>query len=565
MDSVKQNINTENIQDAVITSETFNKKINELEKMKNDLFDEAIKSGDPEVIQKASHFFSQGKNLQNITGEKIRSLLIDPLDFASSFGYKDKPTRLTYWTLQKMASTPFTAITLNTRINQIIKFCVPQPDEYSVGFKIRLRDRKKSPTKKDLKIADEITQFILDGGFGGYRWGRDDFENFVAKVMRDSLTYDQMTFEVIEDRRGIPHEFIATDASTYRIVFPNKHSASYKSDPLTGQKCLPFYVQLYNGAIEQEFYPWELAFVVRRPRSDLRVSGYGFAELEELVNIITSMLYGDEYNRRFFSQGSAPKGIIKLTSANGINDEALKDFKRQWQMQMSGVYNSWKTPIVDADKFEWVDLQKANKDMEFSNWVNYNIKLHCALFLISPTELGFEIEREGRGGGVFESNTAQRIKYSKDKGLMPLLRILAKSLNRHLIWRINPDFEIAFLGGEENEDDVLEKSIKALGNFATIDETRAKFGLKKLGDENGGNLILNGNYMSWRNNKEIRDAQKQEESESGQDFGEEEDMNYNPLEEENEEYEKANDNELNNNPFVKDLLNFINDINNEKK
>ena len=353
---------------------------------------------------------------------------------------------------------------------------------------------------------------------------------------------------------------MATDASTYRIVFPNSHSADYKEDPLTGQRCLPSHVQLYNGAIEAEFHPWELAFVTRRPRTDLRVSGYGFAELEELVNIVTGLLYGEEYNRKFFSQGSAPKGIIKLTSQNGMNEESLKEFKRQWQMQMSGVYNSWKTPIVDADKFEWVDLQKTNRDMEFVNWTNYQIKLHSALFLISPTELGFEIEKEGRGGGVFESNTAKRIQYSMDKGLSPLLRTLEKSLNRYLIWRINKDYEIKFLGLNGNEDDVLSKSILALSNFSTVDECRAKFGLEKLGEENGGDLILNGNWMSAYNNKMIRASQQKDQEENGQDFGEEDqEQSYDPLNDENEETEKGLE-KANKNPFIEDLQKFVQDL-----
>ena len=243
-----------------------------------------------------------------------------------------------------------------------------------------------------------------------------------------------------------------------------------------------------------------------------------------------------------------------------MNEESLKEFKRQWQMQMSGVYNSWKTPIVDADKFEWVDLQKTNRDMEFVNWTNYQIKLHSALFLISPTELGFEIEKEGRGGGVFESNTAKRIQYSMDKGLSPLLRTLEKSLNRYLIWRINKDYAIKFLGLNGNEDDVLSKSILALSNFSTVDECRAKFGLEKLGEENGGDLILNGNWMSAYNNKMIRASQQKDQEENGQDFGEEDqEQSYDPLNDENEETEKGLE-KANKNPFIEDLQKFVQDL-----
>lgn len=555
----RSNQNNAEISDANILSyDKFDNQVADLELKKLQLFDKAIRSGDPAVIQKAQTYFTSGKN-KHVTGLDIKSMLVDPLDYASSFGYKDKPTRLTYYTLRRMASTPFSAITINTRVNQVLKFAVPQPDDYAVGFKIRLRDREAEPTDEDKRNMDKLTQFVLDGGFGGYKWGHDDFENFLAKIIRDSLTFDQYTFEVLEDKRGVPHEFIATDASSYRIAFPDEHSADYRPDPLTGQKCLPHTVQIYNGNIENEFYPWELCFGVRRPRTDLHVNGYGFAELEELVNIITGMLYSDEYNRRFFSQGSAPKGMIRISSNAGINDEALKEFKRQWQMQMSGVYNSWKTPIMEADKMEWIDLAKTNRDMEYSAWQEYLIKIHSALFLIDPSEIGFDIHRSSGSEAMFESDQMKRIKYSRDKGLMPLLKHAAKSINRYMIWRIDDRYEFSFVGGDESEEQALDRAIKEVTNIKQIDEIRAKFDLEPLGMDGGGNLILNPNWMSWYNNKLIREADQQQDMDEGQDFGEE-DPDYDPLQEDESEepemYEKAIIDE-NKNPFLKDLNKFI--------
>ncbi len=549
-----------NIQEAnVIDYRTFSKAIDDLEKTKLLLFDKAIKSDDPNVVQKAIGYFNNGKN-ENVNGEKIKSMLVDPLDIASSFGYKDKPTRLTYTTLQRMASTPFTAITLNTRLNQISKFCVPQPDEYSAGFKIRMRNRELRPTDEDKRNMEKITNFILDGGFGGYRWGRDDFETFMSKIMRDSLTYDQYTYEILENRKGIPQEFQATDAATYRIAYPDYRTAEIKNDPLTGQECLPNIVQIYQGGIENEFYPWELCFGVRRPRTDLSVSGYGFSELEELVNVVTSLLYSDEYNRRFFSQGSAPKGILTFNSSN-VSETAIKDFKRAWQMQMSGVYNSWKTPILEAEKFNWIDLMKSNRDMEFTQWQNYNIKLHSAIFLIDASELGFDISRGDSGSSLFEGSIEKRIKYSRDKGLLPLLRNSAKNINKHLVWRIDNRYEFVFAGDEEDEDAVLDKSIKELSNFKTVDEVRAKYDLTPLGKENGGDLILNGSWISVYNNRMLQQANQQQDENEGKDFGDE-GGSYNPLQdEEQDNNEEENVQKAQDNPFVKDLQNYLSTLN----
>lgn len=549
---------------AVVNDDNFmiNKKINDIEFAKVKLYDEVMKSGNPDMIMKATNYLTSSKN--GSSGSQIKSMLIDPLDFASSFGYKDRPTNLSYGMLRRMSKTPFTAMTINTRIAQISKFCVPQEDEYTPGFKIKLRDRNKKPNKQEQLEMDEITKFIENGG-KSFSWGRDDFEKFVAKIIRDSLSFDQYTFEILENRKGVPQEFIATDASTYRIAFPERRNIEYANDPLTGEKCPSMFVQIYQGNIEQEFFPWELCFGIRRPRTDLAVSGYGYSELEELVNIVTSMLYSDEYNRKFFSQGSAPKGILRVSGTN-ISDDKLKEFKRSWQMQMAGVANAWKTPVMEADKIDWIDLTKTNRDMEFSSWQEYLIKLHSALFLIDASELGFDISKGRDQKTMFESNSANRLKYSKDKGLTPLLRNVSKSINKHVVWRISDKYEFVFVGEDSlSEEEALDRAIKEVTNFKQIDEIRAKFDLKPLGEQLGGNLILNPNWMSWYNNMLIAKQNQQQDAMNGDggmgedDFGEEQDS-YDPVDEEQvddggADFENANKNDLN--PFVKDLEQFL--------
>ena len=49
----------------------------------------------------------------------------------------------------------------------------------------------------------------------------DDFDTFIRKITRDSLTYDQMCFEIIPDRKGRPAEIVAVDAATIRAASEN--------------------------------------------------------------------------------------------------------------------------------------------------------------------------------------------------------------------------------------------------------------------------------------------------------------------------------------------------------
>ena len=160
------------------------------------------------------------------------------------------------------------------------------------------------------------------------QWEHDDFDTFIRKIVDDSLIYDQMTFECVRNRRGQIESFMATDASTFRIAdsffdkdydnaFFARNGASVWQDRNDFGKKIhgyyPSFVQVYQNTKVNEFYPWELCFGVRNPSTSIYANGYGVSELEELINVVTSMLWGDEYNRRFFSQGSAPspKGLLK--------------------------------------------------------------------------------------------------------------------------------------------------------------------------------------------------------------------------------------------------------------
>ena len=289
------------------------------------IIEKAVKSDNPDDVIAAT------KAMQKVSGvnknvSPVKAFFIDPLDFNSNLGYKDKTFTLTYSTLRKMAGTPIINAIIKTRKNQIADFAEPQADRYSTGFVVRKKAKLGEGIEmsdKEKKIANKITDFILNCGRES-SWTTDDFDTFIRKIVDDSLTYDQMTFECIRNRKGELERFLATDASTFRFAdcafredynnpyFTGKGgSLWYNSMPLDNYHeidgYLPQYVQIYQGGVVNQFYPWELCFAVRNPSTSIYSNGYGTSELEELINVVTSMLCGDEYNRRFFSQGSAPK------------------------------------------------------------------------------------------------------------------------------------------------------------------------------------------------------------------------------------------------------------------
>ena len=514
------------------------------------IIEKAAKSDNPDDMIAAANAIAKINKSDEIPA---KAFFIDPLDVSANLGYKDKPYALTYTTLKRMAGTPIINAIIKTRKNQIADFAEPQNDRYSTGFVIRRKPKNGIETKmteRDKKIANAITDFILNCG-NESNWTGDDFDTFIRKIVDDSLTYDQMTFECIRNKKGVLQRFVATDASTFRIaesafkddyenpyfersgsgIWFNRNAITTQSKSIKGY--YPEFVQIYQSRVVSEFYPWELCFAVRNPSTSIYSNGYGTSELEELINVVTSMLWGDEYNRKFFSQGSAPKGLLRIKG--GMNDTAIQQFKQQWQAMISGVMQSWKTPVVQAD-IDWIDLQKNNRDMEYSSWMEYLIKLACAIYSIDPSEIGWDISRGSGNSGLFEGSQAERLQHSKDKGLYPILKFIQRKIQKYIVDQINPDFEFVFMGlnGMTIEQE-LDMDIKKLQAFQTVNEIRQKWDLPEM--EVGGDIIENSVFFQAYSQAQQQQMQQDQQSMGGgfDDFGD-----YDEEEGNDENYEEEN-------------------------
>ena len=428
-----------------------------------------------------------------------KSILLDPLQLSSSLGYKDKPFSLSYEVLRGMGRTHIIKSIIETRKDQVSAFCTPQKDKYSAGFVIQKKS-KYSISKKEVKLTkreeeriEDITQFILNCGNTSNFWHADTFDVFVGKITLDTLSLDQATFEVVRNRKGDPIEFFATDAATYRIAdsYDDDTKISTKEKLIKGYA--PSVVQVYQGKVLSEFYPWELGFGVRNPNTDIRLNGYGRSELEDMVQTVTALLNSDFYNANFFKVGSSPKGILKYTG--NINPNTVEDFRRQWVAQVAGVANMHKIPMINADKLDFINTMVNNKDMEFSKYQEFLIKICCALYKIDPSEIGFPMSGSSDSKPMFEGNNEARLKYSRDKGLKPLLKKIEFWINKWIVWQLDNEYEFRFVGieDENSQKDDLDLDIQRLSNFMTVDEIRAKNNLKPMPDKNG-EMILNPTY-----------------------------------------------------------------------
>lgn len=458
--------------------------------------EKAFQSNDVGQIMKAQNYLKSIKKKEEVD---FKSILVDPMDVSNSLGYKHKSFNVSYDVLRAMARTHIIKAIIETRKEQVSDFCTPRDNKNGIGFIIQKKkgflfkedNKSKQLTKAEEQRIEQLMTFVMQCGTLENHWHADDFDEFVRKIIDDSLTLDQATFEIPRDKAGRPVEFFATDGATYRIADSFDDSEAKKEALINGYA--PSYVQIYNGNILAEFYPWELCFGKRNPSTNIYSNGYGRSELEDMIQTVTAILNADTYNANFFRVGSAPKGILKYSG--NINPNTVEDFRRQWTAQVAGVMNMHKIPMINADKLDFITTGQNNKDMEFSKFQEFLIKISCAIYKIDPAEAGFPMqgttEAAGLGG---DGGTKEKLEYSKSKGLKPLLRKVEKWMNKYIIDQLDPLYELKFVGIDEadDEDAELERDIKAVSNIMTLNEIRAK---RNLPPVDNGDVVLNPTYL----------------------------------------------------------------------
>jgi hypothetical protein len=272
----------------------------------------------------------------------------------------------------------------------------------------------------------------------------------------------------------------------------------------------------------------QLAFCIRRPRTNIVSRGYGFPELEELVKVVTHLVNAETYNASNFTNGIHANSILAIKSK--MNPQLFRAFKREFYANLSGPAQAKRTPIIQLDpesqeEIESVNLGATAEEMGYKDWLGYLTKVACSVYQIDPAELGFVFGTEGQTGALTQQGPGARIQASKDKGLYPLLRSVQNWINRHIIHQVNDKYELRFMGLDaDTEKEALASDIQRVSNYMTINEIRAKHGLEEI---EGGDVILNQAYitalgMSQQQAQEQQAPQGQEDD--GDNYGQEEEQ-----------------------------------------
>lgn len=464
-----------------------------------------------EVLKAQTFLSAQQQNGRRAAQPDIKAILWNPSEIGfTGKGYRDPNGGVPFSTLQRMGDIYIIKAIINTRIEQVQNFLKYSDDDQKPGFTIRYKrsigEEEKELSKKDMKIVQQIVEFLENGGENDKWECEDNFQDFSRKVLRDSLVLDQMSFELVRSRAMELKRYRAIDAALVRQLDTNDPRYAHRFEEYRWHGYLPRYAMVWDGQIIRHpvtndqvlFYPWELGYGIRNKTTNVFRNGYGCSELETLIEVVTWILWGMQYNGNFFKQGSQPKGFINVKNGN-IDQGTLNEFRQDWKQTMSSVYNSHKIPVIQGIDLEWIDLQQTNRDMEFTEWVKFLFVLTCAVYRIDPSELGFQFQDAARIFG--QDGQKERLDHSKKKGLVPLLIFYQNILNKYIVSEIDDRLEFVFTG-IEIEDEASQVELdkkKSEAGFVAMQDMFEKYSGRKFDPDK--DIILNNVYQSAQRDK----------------------------------------------------------------
>lgn len=427
-----------------------------------------------QAVQKAQILpFPGEQRRRNAAG--MQSVRLDRYQIAVMGDYFEPPGAMGFDALRTMVEqTPVLSAVVLTRIRQVARFCQPSEDG-GPGFELRHIDRQHELTPDEQRSLALLMRFFQHCGWEftprrRRQLKRDNFTQFMSKLVRDSLTLDAAAIETelkTQRNQGIDGLY-AVDGATIRLC---------SEDGYQGDDAL-FAVQVVQGQVRTAYTYDDLIYEPRNPRTDVRLAGYGMGETELLIRVVTGFLNALTLNLKGFSDNSIPRGLLHLSG--DYSQEDLAAFKRYWNQMVKGINNAWALPVMVSKDQEsraaFTPINAEFNEMYFSKWMTFLTSIICAVYGMSPDEINFESFTAGKSS-LSGSDTAEKLADSKDKGLRPLLSYFEAIFTDFIVTDFSDKYVFRWVGLDVADE---QKEWEARKLILTVNELRAEQGYEPM-------------------------------------------------------------------------------------
>lgn len=420
---------------------------------------------------------------------------------------------------------------LRARGNTMAMHGHKRKDRFDIGFEVNIKPEfeqyvKSEQMSKIRERIEKLEKLLLNCG-SNENLKPDDhmsLSDFLDQQSRNGLSFGRFGTEIIyedADSEGGPkkfHSFRPVDVGTiYNIVKSGEYGAEgvressikrleaitgdeIKIDIETLKKDDYAYIQAIDGNPVQAFSPNELIVYNMFPSTDVEHAGYPVTPIDTCISSITTHLSIDSYNRLYFQNGRAAKGILVVKS-NEIDQATIQKIRQDFMASINNVNNSFRAPVFGVnpeDEVNWLPMVSSAGDGEFQFLYDQVARNILSTFNISPDELpGYgHLSRGTNQQTLSESSNEFKLTAARDTGLRPLILKFQAFFNEKLFPIIDPELaqicyiQLAGLDAQSREQESLRLQ-QDMPLHMTYDEVLGDVDKNPVGDRLGGNVPFN--------------------------------------------------------------------------
>jgi len=235
---------------------------------------------------------------------------------------------------------------------------------------------------------------------------RDSYRSLMEPVLDDILVLDRGCISKSMDARRTPHGLYYEDGSTIKII------ADWNGDP-----AMPRYVYAAPDGIRTVPLRNDELICIMANAASYR---FGLSPVQVLLDTIRADLAATDKAANLVRDVPPPH----LVHLKGATQSTINALQRAYEMDVAG-----KREIMylgtDGD-ISVYPLMFSLRDNQFLEWQTYLARKICAVFQISPQQIGITFDINKATAEVQQDIT-------EDAGLIPLLLLLEEFLNRELL------------------------------------------------------------------------------------------------------------------------------------
>lgn len=467
------------------------------------------------------------RNVQKTTIPRI-AFTEDPVSKDNYFGlFKNKKRLLPDWTIKRIRQEDhLVASILRARGNTMSMFGRIRKDRFDIGIECNIKpeyDEILTPEQR-IKIQERQAKFLnllitCGSNEGVSNEDRMTLSDFFYISAQNGLAFGRFATENIfeEDELGhkMFHRFRPVDAGTImKAVKKGEYADSVRAssikllEEVTGAKIdresalagQYSWIQVFEGVPRQAFTAEEMLVCNLFPSSDIEHNGYPITPLDTIMQAITTHISIETYNKLYFANGRATKGILVIQS-DEIDQGTIEGIKQQFNASINSVGNSFRTPIFGVgteDSVSWVPLNQQKKDGEFQFLYDSVSRNILSAFGVSPDELpGYgHLSKGTNQQSLSEANNEYKLTAARDTGIRPLILKFQDFLNNQLFPIMEPELsqictiQLSGLDADTRQDEALRLQ-QDMPLHMTMDEVMDYVDKAAVGKHLGGNIPFN--------------------------------------------------------------------------